>query len=153
MKYKLFLLTVLTLFAINACSKSDCFYVSIPNSLVFIIKKDNRILSDSILNNIKLSYVIGIEKKYVSDVARGINEFSKIGVITSRLIGQYSADDNIKDYTIEYPNGEKDKLFVDYESPSKETGCVYKLNSIKFNGKIAEIDTELLPIEIYRFNR
>ena len=147
---KLFLLAFLFLIAFSNCSKKNrCHYVSIPSSLFFLLKKDGSRLPDSVLNNLKMSYYENSTTEYVSDLGRATEEGYNLGVMTTRLIGDISADKNIKMYFIEYPNGEKDTLSVDYQPPSINNGCHYNLIQVKFNGKEITPDPAITMQKVY----
>ena len=142
---KLFLLAFLFLIAFSNCSKKNrCHSATVPHSLVFLLEKEGKRLPDSVLNNVKISYYENGKKLFVNDVERGTNVDSinayDLGIVGTRLIGNISSDHNIKDYLIEYPDGDVDTLFVDYLPPSQETDCLYVLKLVKYNGEVVEPD-------------
>ena len=124
-------------------SDSQCKYDAIPSSLILKITKSGIILSDTDLGDCKLSYYDNSVKKYVSDFALSSDTANRNkGLIASRLIGVLSADNKIKTYNIEYPNGwASDTLYVDYLPHTPATNCLYVQNSIKYNGQIAQTDS------------
>lgn len=129
----------------------------VPHSLFFIVKKNDQRLDDVTLNSIKLFYNKGVSKLYVSDFIRGSDEGYNLGVLTTRDIGFKSADEGIKNYYLEYINGDLDTLFVDYKRLSQEDACNhvckcnYPLESVKFNGKVVEIDSSIKQQKVYIF--
>jgi len=144
------------LISIANCSKSkssNCQYVSPPNSLFFLLKKAGNRLPDSILNNLKLSYNESGNKKFLSDFVRATAEGYNLGVMTTRLIGIRSADQNIKDFVIEYPNGTTDTIYADYEPPSTNNNCLYLIKQIKYNNQISYPDPNIPQQTVYLFNK
>ena len=135
----------------------------IPSSFGFIIKQNGLRLEDSILNNMKLFCFKNNAKTYISDFIRGINEgpFNALdlGVQTSRDIGNKSGDDGIKDFYLEYPNGDIDTLYVNYNKLSGNDAakhpcyCYYPLEEVKFNGVTASLDTSIKVQAVYLFKK
>lgn len=128
------------------CKKSSqptCKYDSIPSSLILKFTKNGNPVGDNILTNVKLSYFEGSTKKYVTDFAISTDTVNQNkGLKASRNIGILSADNNIKTYYIEYPNGwTEDTLYVDYLPNTPSTNCVYVQNAIKVNVQMASIDS------------
>jgi hypothetical protein len=127
-----------------SCSKSKgCYYDSIPNSLILILKKNGQAVPDSILRNTKLFYLINDSSKFVTDFSTATDSiYFNMGFILTRTIGFLSGDENIKTYYLEYPNNwNTDTLFVDYTEPSLATDCAYILHPVKFNNQLAPVDT------------
>lgn len=162
MKY-LIILSILSLFLqSSSCNREDPLGPQvINNSLVFLLKKGGNRLPDSILNNTKLVYFLNGQKNYLSDFARGINEGPfqayDLGVLTTRNIGSSSGDNNVKEYYLEYPNGTKDTLFVDYrhvsynEAINNSCYCYYPLEQVKYNGVVATLDSTITQQKVYKF--
>lgn len=149
-----FVFGFILLIAFSNCSKKNrCHYVSLPNSLFFLLKKDGIRLPDSVLNNLKISYYENATTKYISDLGRAKEEGYNLGVMTTRLIGDISANKNIKQYFIEYSDGEKDTLNVDYEPPSISNGCHYNLIQVKFNGKEITPDLAITMQKVYTLEK
>ena len=157
------IITLFCIIFITACSSSVISNVRlIPYSIFFKLIKNGNRLPDSVLDNLKLSYYQNGTKNYISDFIRCINEGGvnarDLGFMTTNLIGVTSGNDNIKDYYIEYPNGTKDTLYVDYRHVSTADGekdscfCLYPLKQLKFNGLIPQIDTTIKIQTIYIFN-
>jgi len=129
-------------FSISSCKKkSTCQFASVPNSLVLLIKKNNQILTDNILKNIRLSYIENGNKKYITDLTEAIAPYDNKGILTTRNIGTIS-NGNINTYYIEYPNDwPTDTLYVHYIPPSPATSCIYVEEPVKFNNQLAPVDT------------
>lgn len=157
------MILAISLFKCN-CYK-DCAFgtYDIPHSLIFVVKKDNNRLEDSILDNMKLFYYKNGMKLYISDFSRSKNEgqyyFRDLGLQGSLDIGFKSSEDNIKDYFLEYPNGDIDTLFVDYKSLSQKEACEHPcrcccpLERMKFNSKVVSIDSSIKVQTVYIFNK
>ena len=130
-------------FSCSKYTKGQCEYLSIPNSLILILKKNGQIVPDSILQKTKLFYLVKDSIKFVTDfsISTDSNYFN-MGFIGTRTIGFLSGDDSIKSYYLEYPNSwSTDTLFVDYTAPFLVTDCVYILHPVKFNNQLAPVDT------------
>lgn len=140
------------------CSNSNektCKYASVPNSLNLKITKSGAIVSDLILSETKLSYYEKNNKKYVSDFSINNIEsnFKNKGLISTRNIGVISANNNIKTFYLEYPNGWKtDLLYVDYIPNTPETNCMYVLKPIKVNNVLAIEDNSFIFKPVYEIN-
>jgi hypothetical protein len=149
------ILLTLTLFG---CSREKGPIV-VPDSLFFVLKHNNVRLDDQILDNIRLYYYRSGVKTYVIDFTRATEEGYNLGVITTRRIGDYSADENIKDYYLEFPNSDIDTLFVDYkhlkqnEAFNNPCYCYYPLQAVKFNGVNAIPDPSITLQKVYRFDK
>ncbi len=125
-----------------------------PSSIFFILKNSGQRLPDSVLQKTKMAYLENGSKKYISDVNGATDNYSNYGILTSRLIGFTSADNNIKTYYLEYPNSSTvDTFFVDYLPSSLSTNCQYVLQTVKFNGKLAAIDTSFKFQPVYVLNK
>ena len=155
---KLFLLAFLFFIAFSNCSKSNrCHYTGMPNSFVFLLTENGKRLPDSILTGVKTSYFQNNQKLFLTDLRRGINENGfdayGLGILSTRLIGIFSADKNIKNYFLEYPDGEQDTLFVDYVPPSPNNNCLYKLNQVRYNGKVILPDQSITQLKVYTLEK
>ena len=130
-------------FSCSKFSDEGCHYVSIPNSLILILKKDGQIVHDSILQNTKLFYLVKDSIKFVTDFSIATDSnYSNDGFVLTRTIGFLSGIDTIKTYYLKYPNNwSTDTLFVDYTEPSLATDCAYILHPVKFNNQLAPVDT------------
>lgn len=150
----IFTCLLLSLCLIN-CSKSSskCYWQSPPPSLFFLLKKSGNRLADSILNNLKLSYLESGTKKYVPDLKRATEDGYALGIMASRKIGILSADNHIKEFTVEYPDGSSDTLHVDFESPSPANGCYYNLKQVKYNNQLSYPDPTITIQRIYLFEK
>lgn len=151
-------------FQSSSCNKKDPLGPQvINNSIFFLVKINNQRLPDSVLNNMKMSYYLSGQKKYVDDFTRGINEggfmANDMGIQTTRDVGTYSGDNNVKNYYLEYPNGTIDTLFIDYrhvsynEASTNSCYCYYPLVDVKFNSVVAQIDSSITQQRVYRFNK
>lgn len=164
MKTILALLIIMTILQSSSCNKKDPLGPQIiNNSLIFVLKKNNNRLPDSILNNIKMYYYTNGQKIRMSDLERGIDEgtflANSLGILATRNIGATSGDDNIKSYYLEYPNGTQDTLFVDYrhvsynEAVNNNCYCYYPLIEVRYNGQVAPIDTSISAQKVYLFKK
>lgn len=137
------------------CTKSQnkCNYVSPPSSFFFLPKKNGNRLPDSILDNMKISYMANGSTTYVADLVRATGDGRDMGILTTRLIGILSADQNIKEFSIEFPDGTSDELYVDYEPPSPNNGCLYLISQIKYNGIVVQPDPAITEQTVYSFNK
>lgn len=96
----------------------------------FQIKINGEILPDSVLNNLKISYIQNGTKKYISDLGQAVDYYANMGIMTTRSIGSMG----VQSYNLEYNNGfATDTLFADYSSETPSTNCQYLLRQIKFN--------------------
>lgn len=139
-------------------SKNDtCKWDAMPNSSILRITKSGIVVPDNILLNIKLSYYENSTKKYVSDFTIGNIDLNirGNGYISSREIGFISANKNIKDYYIEYPNGwQTDTIYVDYLPNTLETNCQYVLRPIKVNDVLATVYSTIdFNLTVYEVNK
>lgn len=130
-----------------SCKKTNsdniCKYDAMPSSLILKFLKNGVKVSDLILKDLKLSYYEANTKKYVSDFSINNLEtsYQNMGLITTRLIGVLSADNNIKTFFIEYPNSwPSDTLYVDYSPRSNTNGCQYVQQPCKCNSQLCLID-------------
>lgn len=163
MKYLLFFSLVPLFFAASCGKDKKIGPQTIPSSLGFVVKKANVRLPDSIINNVKLFYFKNGVKTYMNDFIRGINEgpFAAydLGVQTTRNIGFTSADDNIKNYFLEFANGDIDSLVVDYRHLGENDAfrnpcyCYYPLEQVSYNGRIALPDSTIIQQKVFKFNK
>lgn len=157
MKSNLILLVIPVLYAMS-CSKGKGPQV-IPDSLFFVIKQNGIRLDDNTLNNMKLYYFKGGNKTYVSDFSRASEEGYNLGVQTTRAIGTISADENIKDYYLEFPNSDIDTLYVDYkhvgdnEAFNNSCYCHYPLQAVKYNGMVTSQDPTITQQRVFLFDK
>ena len=160
---KIFLLFFVWIFILS-CTKGDP-SPSIgprvkPFNLVFKFIKNKEKLPDSILNNIKLSYYLNNIKQYQS-IYPAADTFSKLGIQTTDIdFGFISADDGVKNYYFEFPDGSKDTLYADYRRNTEAQAfsdtcfCYIPLKHIYINGKIPNIDSSLMMYgTVYLFNK
>jgi hypothetical protein len=143
-----------------SCYKKCAFSTyDVPFSLFFIVKENGSRISDNLLNQVKLYYYKDSNKIIIPDFIRGTEEGFDLGVLTSREIGFISGEDNIKNYFIDYNNGDIDTLYIDYKSLSQEDACNHPcrcccpLELVKFNGKIAALDSTIKVQKVYVFNK
>ncbi len=131
----------------------------IPYSIFFLVNKDGKRISELELTNCNLYYYSKSIKKSVKDLIRATDEFYDLGILTSRDIGFISGEDNIKEFYLEYGNGDIDTLYVDYKSLNQEDACNHPckcccpLELVKFNGQIATIDSTIKVQQVYIFNK
>lgn len=153
LKYIFILYSSLLTIGLTSCSKSQnkCHYVSPPRSFFFLLKKNGNRLPDSILDNIRIAYMKNGSKLYITDLVRATGDGREMGILTTRLIGTLSADNNIKPFSIEYPDGTVDDLFIDYSPPSLSNNCVYIINQIKYNGLVSQPDPTITMQTVYTF--
>ncbi|HWR32976.1 MAG TPA: hypothetical protein VN451_05605, partial [Chitinophagaceae bacterium] len=108
---------------------------------------------------LKLSYFEAGQKKYLTDFSRATDQGYDLGIMTTRNIGSTSGDNNVKDYYLEYPNGAKDTLLVDYrhvsynEAKNNSCYCYYPLEQVKYNGVVATPDPTITQQKVYRFDK
>ena len=136
--------------------------IIVPDSVFFIIKQNGQRLDDNTIDNMKLYYWKSGTKTYLTDFIRGINEGDfyayDLGVQTTRQIGFVSADDHIKDFFLEYSNGDIDTLYVDYQYIGEDAYdhscyCYYPRGEVKYNGAIAARDMSIPQQYVYRFDK
>jgi hypothetical protein len=167
-KYNLLIicLLLLLLFSCKKNQSNPCptfWGYKLPYSLFFKLNLNGNRLADSVLNKLKLSYYQNGSKKYISDFSRAINEGSlnafDSGIMVTRDIGFNSGDANIKDYYLEFPDGDIDTLFVDYrkysqcEADTSVCQCLYPLYSVHFNGQKASPDAYITEHTVYLFEK
>lgn len=163
MKHSLILLIVICTILCVGCSTKQIGPQTMNNSLAFLLTKNNQRLPDSIVNNIKMAYYEGNNKKYINDLSRGINEGGfmayDIGLLSTRDIGGYSSGGGIKNYYLEYPNGQIDTLYVDYRVLSYDQAlkdpcfCYYPLVEVRYNGQPANLDSSITMQKVYSFKK
>jgi hypothetical protein len=156
MKYLIFIICIL----VFSCKRKPEFGPNvIPNSLFFLLTESSNRLPDSILNSIKISYIKQGNKYYINDLIRATGSGYDIGVMTTRSVAFVSANDNIKNFNIEYYDGSSDDLFIDYikldlESAKKNSCfCYYPRNDIRFKNTSAILDSNIKEQQVYRFNK
>lgn len=131
----------------------------IPSSLFFLVVKNGTRLPDSDLDNMKLYYFKNAAKTYVSDFQRATGDGFSLGVQTTRNAGDLSADENIKDYYLEFAGGDIDTLYVHYRHLGKNEAnnnpcfCYYSLEQVKYNGVITSPDPTITQQKVYRFDK
>lgn len=150
---------MLFLFSSSSCIKQRDVN-QFPNDLVFIIKKNGEKLNDDILNNMKLYYLKQGSKIYSFDRANVPSlELLDGGLGIQKIpfpIGIESGN-GTKNYYLEYPNGDIDTLYVDYQKLDHDEAikdpcyCYFKLVEIKFNGVRASYDMAIK--NVYRFDK
>ena len=147
-----------------SCSKSRGKGPQVVPTVLFMVIKTNGVrLDDNNLNTLKLFYFKNGVKTYLSDFMRGVNEGGfnafDLGVQGTRKIGDISADENIKDYYLEFQNGDIDTLFVNYrhlnenDAFSNSCYCYYPLEQLKFNGTVCSPDSTITQQKVYKFDK
>ena len=150
---------VLFFCSITSCEKSTpggsgCKWAAMPSSLFFKIKINGQVQPDSFLQNVKISYLKDGTKSYLNDLTLAIDYYANKGILATRMIGIVSADMNIKNFTIEYPNNLSNDLFnVDYLPSTPSSNCVYVLNKVSFNNVDASIDNSFMYQPVYTLNK
>lgn len=146
--------TIVLAIGLQHCTKTKkCQYTSPPLSFFFLIKQGGNRLPDSVLDNTRIFYFENGIKKQLSDLVRATEEGRELGVLTTRLIGLLSADQNIKTFIIEYPVDPADTLYVDYVSPTPANNCLYSNNLVRFNNQVATPDPAITAQRVYVFNK
>jgi hypothetical protein len=136
----------------------------VPSVLFFLIKKNGNRLEDTVLNYMNLYYFKSGVKTFIRDFSRGINEGPfpayDLGVQGTREIGDVSGDNNIKNFYLEYSNGDIDTLYVNYrhvgenEAFNNSCYCYYPLEGVKFNGVVASPDSTITTwAMVFRFDK
>ena len=133
--------------------------------LAFVVKKNGESLSDAILKNLKVYYFKNGNKYYtfqyssvVPTIEYNVSDNNTIIQYLSTYIANESAT-GIKDYYLEYPNGDIDTVYVDYQKLDHDQAikdpcyCYFKLVEIKFNGVRASYDPEIKSSSVYRFDK
>ena len=163
------IISILYSFAISSCKKTkdrgcpEFRGLQVPNSLFFVIKQGGQRLTDASLNNLKLYYFNSGQKIYIDDFQRAINEGNlnafDLGIMATRNIGLKSGTDNIKDYFLEFQNGDIDTLFVDYkrysqcEADTSGCQCIFPRFGVKYNGQTSSYDPTISQQTVYLFNK
>lgn len=130
-----------------------------PHSLFFLIQRDGKRLPGSVLDNLDLIYTTGREEKQVKDFQRATEEGRDLGIMTTRNIGILSSREKIKTYYLEYPDGDIDTLYVDYDyfsRPDADTTkcyCLFPLREVKFNGEKAYRDSSIQVQRVFLFKK
>lgn len=128
---------------------------TIPYPVFLLIKEKNSRLPDNLLNQLRLFYLKENKRNYIYDFTRGTDGYDTLGIMSTVDIGFVSADQGIKDFYIDYPSGDVDTLFADFQNiPSKDASgnycyCTTPLIELKFNGKIAIPDTSRKEQMVY----
>ncbi|GAA4738547.1 hypothetical protein GCM10023229_17100 [Flavisolibacter ginsenosidimutans] len=131
----------------------------LPYTFYFVLKINGQRLADSTLNNLRLYYLSNGTKNYVYDFGRAGSDGYNLGAMLTKDIGYKSADNNIKDYYLEFSNADIDTLFVDYkhysicEADTSACYCLYPRLSIKYNGQTASYDPAIPQQQVYLFNK
>ena len=159
------IISILYSFAVSSCKKTkdqgcpEFRGLQVPNSLFFVIKQGGQRLPDATLDNLKLFYFENNIKIYVNDFARASSEGYTLGISTTRNIGLKSGTDNIKDYFLEFQNGDIDTLFVDYkrysqcEADTSACQCIFPRFGVKYNGQTSSFDPTISQQTVYLFNK
>lgn len=150
------LICVGLLLTVSHCKKLEkekCTYVSPPASFFFLLKQSGNRLPDEELNNLKISYWEGGVKKYVSDLGRAGEDGYTLGVMSSRLMGLLSADQNVKAFTLEYGSGKKEALYVDYETAMPANNCVYTIREVRYNSQLVAPDPMISQQSVYLLSK
>ena len=121
---------------------------------------DEQILPGSVLDQIELYYFQYNIKKQVPDFGRAPGSGYQAGILYSKDIVSLSANDQVKDYYMKFPDGDIDTFYVDYQLVSEEDGraetcsCVKPLRRLLFNGKPLPLDSiRQEGADVYRLNK
>lgn len=132
----------------------------VPHSLFFILKHNGQRLPDSTLDNLKFFYLKDDNtKNFIDDFQRGTGDGRQLGIMTSRNIGILSAKNGIKNYYLQFPNGDIDTLLVNYQYLSRKEAdtsacyCFYPLYEVLFNGNTARLDSQITLQTVYEFDK
>lgn len=153
MRYLIFALVLLA-----ACKKSYNL-VLVPDSLFYRVTKNGTQLPDSVLTKTKMYYLESNSKKYISDLIAATEPINGLGIQTTRSIGHISGDNKVKDFYLEYGNGDIDTVYVDYQHLSDKDAqksdckCLYPRIEVRFNGKRVEFDTSIYTNQVYLFKK
>lgn len=152
-----FLLGILCILVIILCSmkctKERCSSILVAHHVLMQLKKGGVDLPDSVKKGVKLFYYVDTDKRYLNelkiiDMPTNLN-YMHGKVLDAPYIGDFSATKNIKNYYLEYANGNIDTLFLDNQIVSCEDGlkdictCVYPVKNFNYNGKLAKLDTSV----------
>lgn len=121
---------------------------------------DEQILAGSVLDQIELYYFHHNVKRQVPDFGRAPGSGYQAGILYSKDIVSLSANDQVKNYYLKFPDGDIDTLYVDYEWVSEDEGrkeactCVKPLRSFLIDGKPVPLDTiRQGGMDVYRLNK
>jgi hypothetical protein len=151
----IFPLLVLSIFGCHRVDPEPIGPYILPQPVFMLIKEKGVRLPDQTLNRLFLTYHENGQKKYVKDFSRGTDGFDTLGIMSSVDIRILSADKQIRDFYLEYPDGDVDTIFADYEKVAgKEAAgnscyCTTPLKALKFNGKTAILDTSIKVAQVY----
>ncbi|MEI6582724.1 MAG: hypothetical protein WCO43_03945 [Chitinophagia bacterium] len=170
-RIKLFGLVVFVLVSCKKYSDSDCPsppYFIPPESLFFQVRQNSKKLDNYSLDWSRLFYIKNSQRFYLEkrDFKRAVNDLSSnymaydSGVLVAGWsVALLSADDNIKIFYLEYPNGNIDTIGIDYrhynncEIDTSRCKCIYPRFDIKFNGNTAYTNKIVTDQQIYIFNK
>lgn len=123
------------------CGKNSntCHWAAEPPDFIFQINHNGKIIPDSILNEIKISYYQNGIKKYIPDLGTATDtNYINRGLMGSREIGTFEN----QTFFLEYSNGFAiDTLIVNNLLPTPATNCQYKVKQIRFDNQTPLIDT------------
>jgi hypothetical protein len=157
-----YILAMLVIFLVSGCKKEEEHPLgprSIPSPVFFLIKKNGQRLSETVLNRTDLYYYKDNKKNYVPDFARGVDGFDTLGIMATLQIGILSGQDHIKEYYLDYYDGDIDTLFVNHHYLSQEEAlkhpcfCHFPLVDLKFNGKNPPADSSIKVQKVYLFQK
>jgi hypothetical protein len=129
-----------------------------PEALLIRPIHNMAVLPDATLNQMKLYYFSSQTiKEYVGDFGRASGSGYQWGILSTTDVASLSANDNIKYYYLEFPDGDIDTLFVNYQQISDDEArdndcfCNKPQLGLKLNGNVPSQDT-LKPggIPVYR---
>lgn len=129
-----------------------------PEALLIRPIHNMDVLPDATLNATKLYYFSSQTiKEYVGDFGRATGSGYQWGILSTTNVAALSANDNIKFYYLEFPDGDIDTLFVDYQQISDDEArdndcfCDKPQISIRINGNVPIRDTiQAGGIPVYR---
>lgn len=121
---------------------------------------DEQILPGSVLDQIELYYFQYNVKRQVPDFGRAPGSGYQAGILYSKDIVSLSANDQIKDYYMQFPDGVIDTLYVDYELVNEEDGrsetctCLKPLRTFLYNRKALPLDSiRQNGADVYRLDK
>lgn len=162
MKNLMILIFVLLSLSISGCIKQRDVN-QFPNDLVFAIRKNGEKLNTDVLNSMKLYYLKQGSKIYSFDRANVpslelLDE--SLGVQKIPFPIGIESGNGTKSYYLEYPNGEVDNVYVDYQKLDHDQAvkdpcyCYFKLIEIKYNGVRVSYDPAIKnSYSVYRFDK
>ncbi len=166
MKIKMFSLFLVVFATLNSCRQKenpDMYHLDI-NYFAYRIVQNGDKLPDSIMDGLKMYYIEGMTKYYknptVNDSATashllkpshysGDTYLDEQGVRVCPTLNPFGVVHNY--WYFEFPNGDVDTLYVESRNVSNKEGmqdvcqCNNPFTVIKYNGRDAEINTELMP--------